>query len=217
MNHPEREEWVPFICHETDPVTRQRLAEHLTECPQCAHEVAAWQRGLKQLDHWRVHKPGPSSAPSFGPVLRWAIAAAVLLACGILIGRTTARPHLDSQWQTQINASVNAALQARLEENGRQLQAQYARDLAQAETRLSAATVAQGEQLWRNVVELLASARAQDSTSIRAALHSMEERRTSEFVALRKDLETLASMTDEEIRAARLKLVQLAAYQSSNQ
>jgi hypothetical protein len=38
----------------------------------------------------------------------------------------------------------------------------------------------------------------------------LEERHTAAYVALRKDLETLASLTDDEIRRARLQLIQLA-------
>jgi hypothetical protein len=58
---------------------------------------------------------------------------------------------------------------------------------------------------------VLANARTEDARAVQAVLRDYQNRHNAEFVSLRKDLETLASMTDEELRLARLKLVQLAA------
>ena len=71
--------------------------------------------------------------------------------------------------------------------------------------------------LWQNVLDTLASARAEDAQAIRTALQQTEDRHDAAIVSVRKDLETLASMTDEEIRQARLKLIQLAALSTPTQ
>ena len=40
MNHPKREEWVPYLFGEATPQTRDKLTEHLQNCPDCAAEIA---------------------------------------------------------------------------------------------------------------------------------------------------------------------------------
>jgi Putative zinc-finger len=59
------------------------------------------------------------------------------------------------------------------------------------------------------------SGRAEDLRAIRALLVELEEQRTAEYAALRQDLETVATFTDEEIRDARRRLTMLAQVQSN--
>jgi hypothetical protein len=55
------------------------------------------------------------------------------------------------------------------------------------------------------------SSRAEDLRAIRELLVELEQKRVAEFAALRRDLETVATFTDQEIREARRRLTLLAA------
>lgn len=88
MNHPNREEWAPYIFGEAKPEARQRLARHLQECTDCRAEINIWQRSLNRLDAWELpDRPRPGA--QLAPVLRWAAAAALILSLGFGIGRLT--------------------------------------------------------------------------------------------------------------------------------
>ena len=50
MNHPRPEEWLFFIEGEGQQGTRQRLAEHLSQCKECRAEIDAWQRSIEKLE-----------------------------------------------------------------------------------------------------------------------------------------------------------------------
>jgi hypothetical protein len=93
MNHPKPEEWVPYVYGETTSAVRRELTAHLRDCPQCRTEIETWKRSLSRLDSWKlpeVQRPSELLVP----FLKWAAAAAVVLAVGISIGRATA-PKVD--------------------------------------------------------------------------------------------------------------------------
>ena len=218
MKHPEREEWVPFIFNEAEPQTQARLTQHLKECAECAREVAGWRRSLRTLDRWPLPKPQPRATPLSQPFLKWALAASLVLGGGMLIGRVTAppRPPL-SELRAEIEASVRSSLEAEMTQAFRQLQDQTSNASASAEARLTKGSAVERQRLWRDLLDVMATSRSEDRRALQTALRTLQDRHDTEFVALRKDLETLASMTDDEIRDARLRLVQLAAVRDSTQ
>jgi hypothetical protein len=213
MKHPDREEWVPFVFGEVDSDTRQRLARHLEECPDCAREITGWRQSLRKLDRWPLPKlQAEPKIVAFQPIVRWALAASLVLGLGLLVGRMTSpAPVNAAELRSQVEASVRASLQANLQDALRQAEAQTAKTLSATEARLANASAEQKEQIWRGFVEVLNRARLDDSQSVQALLRQLQEQNETELVALRKDLETLASTADEQIRQARLKLIQLAA------
>jgi hypothetical protein len=216
MKHPEREEWIPWICGEADGPTRERLDEHLAECSDCAREVAAWRRTLGKLDSWKLTKPAPALHTE--PRLKWALAAMLVLGLGFAFGRVSARDRVDPVALRQnIESAVRASVQADLVKALQDVRDEQSSALARTEQRVAQASQSQSNRLWQNVLDTLASARAEDAQAIRTALQQTENRHDAEIVSVRKDLETLASMTDEEIRQARLKLIQLAALSASTQ
>jgi hypothetical protein len=93
MNHPKPEEWVPYVFGEVTGAARRELRAHLRDCQQCREEVETWKRSLGRLDSWRLSRLRFSSELIF-PVLKFAAAAAIMLAVGISIGRATA-PKVD--------------------------------------------------------------------------------------------------------------------------
>jgi hypothetical protein len=212
MKHPDREEWVPFLFGEADGPRRNELNQHLASCPACAREVAAWQRSLRQLDRWRLPaQPKPPIIP-FQPALKWALAAALVLGAGVLIGRLTSPGSANiAALRDQVSASVQASLRMELNDAMDKLRAETDQRAAATEARLATASAAETQRVWRTLLEALDNARTEDGRAVEALLRDYQQQHNEEFVSLRKDLETLASMTDEELRQARLRLVQLAA------
>lgn len=89
MNHPKPEEWVSYVYGEATSAARRELSAHLAACPQCQEEIATWKRSLSRLDAWKLPKVRPASE-LLVPFLKWAAAAAIILAAGISLGRATA-------------------------------------------------------------------------------------------------------------------------------
>jgi hypothetical protein len=109
MNHPKPEEWVGYVYGETSGALRRELTQHLRACEQCREEVEGWQHSLKSLDSWKL--PARTRPASFAmPVIRWAMAAAIVLLFGIMIGRASA-PKVDMK---KLSEAVAPKIQAEL-------------------------------------------------------------------------------------------------------
>ncbi|MCI0743891.1 MAG: hypothetical protein L0Y58_00650 [Verrucomicrobia subdivision 3 bacterium] len=196
MKHPNRDEWVPYVFGEARSDDARRLSAHLQECAECAAEVAGWQRSLKQLDSWEL--PRLSRGPNIiAPVFRWAMAAAIVLAAGIAVGRWTA-PDVDA-----LHAAVEASIKQSVVSEMRQV-------LAMSEARLLASVHEVDRDLWQGVSEALSTAREQDRQATLALLRDYQRAQDARFVNLRRDLETVALSADQEIRRANFRLTQLA-------
>jgi hypothetical protein len=195
MKHPNRDEWVPYVFGEARPDEARRLRAHLENCADCASEVTAWQRSLHALNKWDVPAPARSRA-IVAPVFRWAMAAAIVLAAGIAIGRvTTPSP---TALRADIERSVKAAVAQHVQQT-----------LVESEMRLAAASQRENAELWRGFSETLAAAREEDHQATVALFEAWQRQQDVRYVNLRRDLETLASLADQEIRQANFKLTQL--------
>ena len=229
MNHPQREEWVPYLFGEADTGTRQRLKAHLQDCAACREELAAWKRSLGRLNAWKLPR-AKTPRESLEPVLKWALAATVVLGLGFGLGRFSGPGALSpgavhAQVATEVKAAMAAALQRQAgaplavdwEKELARTREEASSSLAALETRLSAANEANSSQLLQGVAELLEQGRVQDRQAVLALFRQLEEQHTAAYVALRKDLETLASMTDSEMQQARLRLIELAGSEAPTQ
>jgi hypothetical protein len=204
MTHPEHEEWVPFLFGEAGPETRRTLTAHLQSCPQCAAQVEGWRRTMGKLDRWEL-PPALSRRPGFlAPAFRWAAAAALVLFVGLAAGRVTARSGLSRE---QLRAEIERAVTSAVE----QARNQTTESITALDARLASVSEAQNRQLLRAFTELFEQAREQDRASLLATLERIESERTADYVALRSDLETVASAADEQLREARRRIVQIAA------
>jgi hypothetical protein len=86
MNHPKREEWVPYLYGEAKPDVRRNLNAHLQDCAECRNEIQSWKHSLGQLDAWKL--PSRRKANElFAPFLRLAAAAVIILSLGFAAGR----------------------------------------------------------------------------------------------------------------------------------
>jgi len=199
MKHPECEEWVPFLFGEATPDVRRELAAHLRACPDCAAEVESWQRSVGKLDRWQLPSSPSRPMQPLAPIFRWAAAAAVLLFAGVATGRLTTGSGLSRE---SLRAEVVAAVE--------QARTQDVSSTADLETRFARISEVQSRQLLRAFTEVLEQARAEDRESLVAVLDRIERDHAADYVALRSDLETVASAADEELREARRKIGQIA-------
>jgi len=208
MSHPQREEWVRLLCGETDAAATQRLESHLRECSDCAREVNGWRRSVARLDAWKLPKSHrPRRRLAVQPIA-WAAAAAIVMGA-FVAGRFTAPPFDPASLHAQLKSELSAELQqgfARVAEDS-------AGALANLELRLASAHAQNNKQLAAQFMEVVNAMREQDREQTEALFAKIQQQYNTDFVLLRRDLENLASATDEEIAEARLKLYQLAANQ----
>jgi len=145
MNHPQREEWVPYLYGEATPEDRRRLKEHLRNCADCRVNLEAWRQSLNCLDAWKLPRR-PVPLESVMPFFKWAAAAALVLAVGFGIGRlTTAKPDAQ-QLQALIERRVRQELTEELTRLVRQEVRKSAAATLEAANRQTDATVAASNQ-----------------------------------------------------------------------
>jgi hypothetical protein len=95
------------------------------------------------------------------------------------------------------------------------IQFQSSNAIVSAELRLAKASEAEMGRLTRGLMEALNNAREQDRQTTQALFETLQQQHETELISIRTDLETLASLTDQEIRSAQMKLIQIAAGNSS--
>ena len=76
---------------------------------------------------------------------------------------------------------------------------------------------AETRRLLREFIEVFNAARQEDRRETLSLLERIQREHAAAYVALRRDLETVASLTDEEIRQAHMKLMQFSGDLASNQ
>ena len=223
MKHPEREEWIPYLFGEADPQTKTHLAAHLNACPGCAEELAAWRRSLCRLDAWKTPQSSRRSLSAFHPTLNLAAAAVLVLGLGLGLGRWFSAPPDMGQLRASLENSLKASLipelrqQVRQELTGQlqiklaQLQQDSNSALAKVKGETIDATTADTAQALQELITAIRSARTEDQQAVAELVESLRKQHDGDFVSLRKDLETVATLTDEGIRAARMKLLELTA------
>ena len=209
MNHPQREEWTPYLFGEATPEARHKLTEHLHNCPECAAEIAGWRRSLSKLDRWRLPRMRVRPALGAPPFLKWGVAAALVLGAGVGLGRWSA-PALDlNALQSRIEASVKSSLVV-------ELQPQLNADLQRALAGVVDASAVDTQRQLGEFIQAFNRAREEDRQITFAWIEKIQKQHAADYLSLRNDLETVASLTDEEIRRARQSLNQLAANKSNH-
>ena len=204
MNHPKREEWAPYLFGELKSDARRELKAHLETCPECRDEIAAWQRSIRRLDAWKLPRLAKRTE-IFAPALKWAVAAAIVLAAGVSLGRLSA-PGANAE-------KMRATIEPQIRQQLRQDFGQLLRDeLAKTASATRAAAGEQAKGLMANYASMLEIRRAEDRQAIYAVLDKLESQRVADFVALKKDVDTVAVATDASLRDTERQLVQLADY-----
>lgn len=194
MNHPNREQWVPFLFGEAEPKTRDELRRHLKVCPECRNQLETWQRSLGRLDSWRLPAVRHQEA-RLAPLLQWSLvgSVAILLCVAFMLGRlslgTTATADLSSAITAQVRTELRTELAALLQEQS-----------AQTATALAASA----EQTKHLLAEY--------DRTVRARMEAESAQRISGLLTLKKDVDTIAVNADAGLRDTEQRLAQLAVY-----
>ncbi len=158
--------------------------------------------------------------------MKWGVAAALALGAGVGLGRWSA-PAVDSNaLQTRIEASVkslalelqrqfNADLQRALGTTGGQITNEFRTQLNSALAGVVDASVVDTRWQLGELIQALNRAREEDRQITFSWIDNVRKQHAADYLSLRTDLETVASLTDEEIRRARRSLNQLVANKSN--
>jgi hypothetical protein len=204
MNHPAREEWMSYLYDESNSEEHASLAAHLAVCPDCKGKVGEWRAARSDLDTWQVSAKRPRVALA-RPLVKWAAAAALVLATGVGIGRlTSATPDV-----RQMRAALEPEIRQHLRQEFTQLLRQ---ELDKNVSATLAASNEQTKQLLTEFAKAVETKRTEDNQTIYAALNRLESQRVADYVSLKKDLDTVAIMTEAGLRHTQQQLVQLADY-----
>jgi hypothetical protein len=195
MNHPTQNEWLLYLDGEASPEDANRLREHLERCPMCSAEFAGWKRSIQKLQ--RMPFPASSQVRSdrrrapfwASPILKWGLAAAIVLFVGFAFGRLSAM-RAEALKQT-VAAQVREELRT---------------DLRTA----LAKTTNEDARMYQEIMQVIQQQRQQDQRSVLALIQGVRERQISDCLALRQDLETAVSMADSDLRQDSSRINQLA-------
>jgi hypothetical protein len=200
MNHPQPEEWAPYLYKEDSPEVHRRLKAHLQSCPECQARLDTWKTSLKQLDRWKL-PTAHTAREGFVPVLKWGFAAALLVLAGFAAGRLTGEPDMGA-----LQASLLPELRAQL---ARDLSTTLREEIAQANSSTLSKAGQYTDQTTAGVAKAWETQRADDRRGFEAAFERLHAQRVADLLLLKKQLDILAVNTDVGLRETAL---QLAAY-----
>jgi hypothetical protein len=175
LKHPGREEWMAHLYGETAPEEKVRLTAHLKDCADCRSEVAGWQAAMEALDEYKISPGRRVASGRMQAVLKWGIAAALMLSAGFGAGRlalmTSTNP---AELRASLKSEIRTELQAEL--NQRQEQQQ------------------------------------EENKLVLTTLAKLEADHAADYDALRKDLETMAVLTQDSFQQTHQQIVTLAGF-----
>ncbi|MDB6039868.1 MAG: hypothetical protein JWM99_3709 [Verrucomicrobiales bacterium] len=215
LTHPSPEQWMEYLYDEVSPNQRQTLSVHAETCELCSARLANWERARALLD-----KDGNSTTTirkmrSSG-FLKWAAAFAIL-ACGIYgTVKGTVNAHQIADLRNSVAQSVRSTLESEIKSK---LAAQQTETMESLRTELAKiredAAIAwrtSDRQLLDSIAAITSDTRAKDREFLISALQQLEEKRSNELAALRKELETVAVLTEANFKKAQQQIVQLASF-----
>lgn len=189
MKHPAEEQWMAYLYGEVRGERKKELAAHLEQCPECGARIAKWRETMTALDSWKINTP--VATPSNSGLLKWGIAAALMI--GIGLGFGVSHVVLSS-------GQKEAALKIRAE-----VQAEMKTQMTQ-----------QREQILADVTKAMDEKRAEDNRATLIALRQLNAAHRADYNSLQTDLETMALTTETSLRQAQQQIVTLANYSETD-
>jgi len=195
VKHPDSSEWMSFLYGECPPERRRELDAHLDACPVCAGQVQTWRSSMNALNDWPL--PAKRHARrQWVPALKWAAAAAIVLAVGIAIGRQTSNASAEVAALKSSIADLTAVVEREHNYN-------FSNSLA-----LAATANTETLRLMGDYARLQQEQRAADQEVIKTALRSFDLR----LGRVRSDLQTVAVNTEAGFEQTHENLAQLVSY-----
>jgi hypothetical protein len=222
MNHPSRENWMAYLYGELAAGARADLEAHLRVCPECKSTVAAWRATQRELDGWMLPKRSLRNA-LFPPLLKWGMAAALVLGLGFGLGRVSSPgdlgkiraalvPELRQQLQQEFEADWQAALAANPAGVTNEFRRQLRGGVEQFAANHLEASSAETQRFLTDFVQSYNATRAEDHQALLALFQEADQRRRADDASLRKALETVAVVAEGRLDNAQQEIGQLAAY-----
>jgi hypothetical protein len=186
---------MSFLYGEGAPERRRELGAHLAACPNCATKVQIWRSSMNTLDEWPLPARRHVAREWIRP-LKWAAAAAVVLAVGFAIGRQT------SNAQAEV-----AALKESVNQLSALVQTEHTFNLSNS-VALAASANTEALHLLNEYARLQQQQRASDQEVIKTALRTFDLR----LGRVRSDLQTVAVNTEAGFEQTHENLAQLVSF-----
>jgi hypothetical protein len=234
VKHPTREQWMEYLYGEMPRAVANAVRTHLKTCPACREQYGAWAEMKSRLSHWRLGNRTAVTAEPNGPApaLKWAWAALIVLGLGYGVGRFSApRVSLDA-----VRAAIESDLEARLSNELRQqvrqdvrgdwlaalggntesLNSPFRRELREGledwKTQTVSAGTAEGRRLMLGFAEQYRANRQEDQQAVLALFTRAEEKHQAEHLQLRRDVETVAVVADDQFQRTDSRIGELASF-----
>jgi anti-sigma factor ChrR (cupin superfamily) len=185
MKHPNREQWIGFLYEDCDAAEKIDLAAHLETCAECRSHLQTWRNTMGALNEYRL--------PAINNISIWKRTGMTALRRAWLPLSAAAAMVLVA------GVLIGSALQSR----GGASQRQTIADL-RARLEKSESESARTQKLLTDISQAMTENRARDQ----AALIAMAQ----QLKATRKDLETVAALTEVGLKSTQNELVRLASY-----
>ena len=182
MKHLTREQLVAFLYEDCDRAEKSEIAQHLDTCAECRGHLQTWRATASTLNKYEV-APAMHSAWSGVRALRRSWLPLSAAAAVLLMGGVT----LGTTWQSRAGS------------NQTQLIAELRQRVEQSESEN-----AKTKKLIADLTESITENRAKDHEALVAVAQEVQ--------ATRKDVETIAVLTEAGFKNAQNQLVCLANY-----
>jgi hypothetical protein len=219
LTHPSPGEWMEYLYDEVSSKQRAVLSAHAKTCEVCKAKLAEWESARTILNKDLPPVATIRDMPVSG-FLKWAAALAIL-ASGIYGSvKATVNAHQIAELRSSVEQSVRASLEPEIKSKFAAQQSETIENLRSelAKIRENAATIsrASNRELLDSITEITSDTRSKDREFLISALQQLEEKRSSEMAALRKELETVAVLTEANFKKAQQQIVQLASFSGEN-
>jgi anti-sigma factor RsiW len=181
MNHPTHEEWMSHLYGELPPPRRSELDAHLAQCAECRATIAQWRATTQQLDTWKLPAMPPAQPEPRSVLPVLKWAAAAAVVFALGFLAAPAQP-------TPVATDTGTVR--------REVQRQVRKEV---ETQMAA------------FAEAYAARQATDRQALVDILRKVEAERLADYTALRKDLETVAVVAENQLDYTQQQLGQLAS------
>lgn len=227
---------MAYLYGELPAASKTDLKEHLLSCAQCREQVASWESTMAGLNDWKLTPaaaaPTPMPRSVRTPMLKWALAALVVLGLGFGIGRVSApapdleairtaiepglRTALASDLRRQVADEVVAEWQAALSGSPADLGSESSRQLRLAANQWTARAVeqatAENQRLLLDLADNIQSSRRADQETLLAMFERAERQRQLDYVNLRRALETVAVVANDKFNQTESQLGEFVSY-----
>jgi hypothetical protein len=191
------------------PESRSTLRAHLDLCPPCRAQVETWQRASGFLDQFRLpRRRQPFRHAAF---MRWAAAAAFVALAAIGAMRVMALQREVTQLQSAMQGGLQREVEAAVRlELASKMRADLDAALADVSAHAARTANAEAQAMIAAVSQRLETQRVADQQTTLAVLQKLSAQHAGDYAALRKELETVAVLTEAGFQRAQNQIATLA-------